>query len=285
MSALTRTSAISTIRDTIARTAPEIRRGMAHRRQELEGINPSGQTMIAADAHADELLARRLTALDAVGSYASEEREDVVEGPGEFHCTLDPLDGSSNVESGNPAGTIVGVYDEPLPARGRDLVAAGYVLYGSVTTMVFAADGEVTEYAIDADGGLLTLSANVDLPAEPTVYGFGGGDDSWPTAFRELAEEIRHSLKLRYSGALVADVNQVLSYGGVFAYPALTSRPEGKLRHQFEANPIAYVLETAGGASTVGDESILDVDPGGLHDRVPLHVGNDDLVERVETAI
>lgn len=285
MSALTETSAVSTIRDTIARTAPEIRKGMASRRHEIEGVNPSGETAIEADAHADELLARRLTGLDAVSAYASEERDDVIEGPGKYHCTVDPLDGSSNVESGNPAGTIVGIYDEPLPARGRDLVAAGYVLYGSVTTMVFAVDGEVTEYAIADDGSIETLETDVGLPTDPVVYGFGGGDDSWPAAFRELAEEIRYDLKLRYSGALVADVNQVLSYGGIFAYPALESRPAGKLRHQFEANPIAYILECAGGSSTDGNESLLDVEPDGLHARVPVHVGNDDLIERVEAAL
>ena len=285
MSALTRPSAVSTIRDTIAKAAPEIREGMASRRQELDGVNPSGETVLAADAHADELLARRLTGLDAVAAYASEEREDIIEGPGRYHCTVDPLDGSSNVESGNPAGTIVGIYDEPLPARGRDLVAAGYVLYGSVTTMVFAADGEVAEYAIAADGSMTTLDANVTLPDDPTVYGFGGGDDSWPADFRDLADDVRRELKLRYSGALVADVNQVLSYGGIFAYPALQSRPAGKLRHQFEANPMAYIVESAGGASTDGDESLLDVEANGLHTRVPVHVGNDGLIDRVEATL
>lgn len=285
MNALSQSNAVETIRDTIARAAPEIRDGMASRRHEIEGVNPSGETAIEADAHADELLARRLTSLDAVASYASEEREEVIEGPGRYHCTVDPLDGSSNVESGNPAGTIVGIYDEPLPARGRDLVAAGYVLYGSVTTMVFAVDGEVTEYAIANDGSKTTLSPGLSVPEEPVVYGIGGGDDSWPDGFQRFAEEVRHELKLRYSGALVADVNQVLSYGGLFAYPALESRPEGKLRHQFEANPIAYVVESAGGASTDGAESLLDVEPDGLHDRVPVHVGNDALVERVEDAV
>jgi len=284
MNAVSTTNPIDRIRETIARTAPEIRDGMEQRRQSIERVNPSGENVIAADAHADEVLARRLTALEAVGSFASEERETVVEGSGRYHVTVDPLDGSSNIASGNPAGTIVGIYDEPLPASGRSLVAAGYVLFGSVTVLVFAHDGEVTEYAIDRDGETRTLTENCTIPDEPVVYGFGGGD-SWSDEFAAFADSMRHELKLRYSGAMVADVNQVLSYGGLFAYPALQSRPSGKLRHQFEAAPMAYVIETAGGASSDGTQSLLDVEVDGLHDRVPVHVGNEALIERLEAAI
>jgi fructose-1,6-bisphosphatase I len=133
-------------------------------------------------------------------------------------------------------GTIVGVYDAPLPARGRDLIAAGYVLYGPITTMAFAHAGSVTEYLIE-NGSATPLREPVTLPDDPTVYGFGGRVPDWPTKFAAYAEEIESELKLRYGGAMIGDVNQVLTYGGVFAYPALESAPSGKLRLQFEGKP------------------------------------------------
>jgi fructose-1,6-bisphosphatase I len=103
-----------------------------------------------------------------------------------------------------------------------------------------------------------------------------------PEAFTTYAREIERELKLRYGGAMIADVNQVLTYGGVFAYPELESSPEGKLRLQFEANPMAYVMQAAGGASTDGTRSLLDVEPTSLHQRTPMYVGNTELIKRRE---
>jgi len=125
----------------------------------------------------------------------------------------------------------------------------------------------------------------VTLPDDPLVYGFGGRVPDWPDEFTAYAREIESELKLRYGGAMVGDVNQVLTYGGIFAYPALVDAPEGKLRLSFEANPIAYIVEAAGGAATDGEIDILDVEPEGVHDRVPLYVGNEALIERLKTAL
>ena len=300
--------------ETVARAAPEIRGGLAGRRRKEDAENPSGELQLAADVWADELLEERLTALDSVGAYASEEREGVVDAGDGYSVTLDPLDGSSNLKSNNSMGTILGIYDGDLPASGRDLVGAAYVLYGPITTMVAAVDGEVTEYVVegDADGRnesddatsaelraatadasgagdgdveIRAVKEDLTLPGDPVVYGFGGRVPDWTPAFTDYAREIESELKLRYGGAMIGDVNQVLTYGGVFAYPALESRPEGKLRLQFEGNPMAYIVESAGGASSDGERSLLDVDATDLHGRVPVHLGNEGLIERLEAAL
>ncbi|MFB6166606.1 MAG: class 1 fructose-bisphosphatase [Haloarculaceae archaeon] len=272
--------------DAVAATAPEVRAGLTGRREYGTAENPSGEQMLAADLHADELLEERLLAVDAVASYASEEREDVSEAAdgGALHVACDPLDGSSNLKSNNVMGTIVAVYDEPLPAPGSALVAAAYVLYGPITTMMAAVDGDVTEYVIDQDGRR-AVDEDVTLPEEPVVYGFGGRVPDWPGEFKSYAREIEDELKLRYGGAMIGDVSQVIEYGGIFAYPALESAPNGKLRLQFEGNPIGYIVESAGGRSSDGSQSLLAVEPDELHQRVPVYVGNAELIDRLEAAL
>lgn len=275
---------VEEILDVVAATAPEIRQSLPGRRVEQGTENPSGETQLAADAYADDLLLDRLRAIDGVGTYASEEREEAVDVGGGLSVALDPLDGSSNLRSNNTMGTIVGVYDAELPAPGIDLIAAAYVLYGPITTMVTAVDGTATEYVIE-DGQRRAVEEDVALPSEPTVYGFGGRVPDWPADFREYAREIEQELKLRYGGAMIGDVNQVLTYGGIFAYPALESRQSGKLRLLFEGAPIGYVIEAAGGRSSDGDRSLLQIEPDGLHDRVPVHLGTPELVDRLEDSI
>jgi fructose-1,6-bisphosphatase I len=289
-------STVDAVFDAVAATAPEIRAALPGRRVESGTENESGESVLAGDLYADELLGDAITAVDGVGSFVSEERESAVDAGGAvgsgggdaLAVAIDPLDGSSNLRSNNAMGTVVGVYDAPLPASGRDLVAAGYVLYGPITTMVVADEAGVREEVVTADGDGVDRSvveADLTLPATPTVYGFGGRVPDWPADFRAYARAIEDDLKLRYGGAMVGDVNQVLTYGGVFAYPALRSASEGKLRLQFEANPIAYIVERAGGASSDGTGSILDVEPEAVHQRTPVYVGNEALIERLEAAV
>jgi fructose-1,6-bisphosphatase I len=284
--------AVDRVVETVAAAAPAIRDGLAGRRRKADEENPSGETQLAADVWADGYLEERLTAIEGVGEFASEERESVRDCGSGLSVAIDPLDGSSNVESNNSMGTIVGVYDEPLPASGRDLVAAAYVLFGPITTMMVARDGEVTEYVIEGDEDSepgddvrRTVGERLSLPGDPVVYGFGGRVPDWTDGFTEYAREIESELKLRYGGAMIGDVNQVMTYGGVFAYPGLESRPEGKLRLQFEGNPMAYIVESAGGRSSDGAGSLLDVEPTDLHQRVPVHLGNEDLVDRLEATL
>ncbi|MFC5134521.1 MULTISPECIES: class 1 fructose-bisphosphatase [Haloferacaceae] len=301
---------VEAVFDAIAATAPTIRDALPGRRVESGTENPSGETVLAGDVYADELLAEALGAVEGVGSFVSEERPEAVDvggavGEGAYAVAIDPLDGSSNLRSNNTMGTVVGVYDAPLPASGRNLVAAGYVLYGPITTMIVADERGVREEVVERDGGGEASDASdppegdgddpgvtrsvvdddLTLPDDPTVYGFGGRVPDWPVPFRKYAREVEDELKLRYGGSMVGDVNQVVTYGGIFAYPALVDAPAGKLRLSFEANPIAFIVESMGGASSDGSESILDVEPDGLHDRVPLHVGNEELVDRLESAL
>lgn len=275
---------VADVIDVVARTAPEIRSGLTGRRRKADEQNPSGETQMAADVWADELLEKRLSDIDGIGQFASEERAEVIDaGEGDFSVAVDPLDGSSNLKSNNSMGTVLGVYDAELPAKGTEQIAAAYVLYGPITTMVVAHEGEATEYVIEDDGEIRTVTDDLTLPEDPVVYGFGGRVPDWTDRFADYAGEIEDELKLRYGGAMIGDVNQVLTYGGIFGYPELQSRPEGKLRLQFEANPMAYILDAAGGASSNGTESILEADAEELHERTPLYLGNQDLIERLES--
>jgi len=278
------TEAIDRIFETVAATTPEIRSSIVGRRGTVAGENPSGETRLAADARADELLCAAVSELEGVGAVASEERAEPIDCGDGLSVTLDPLDGSSNLASNNIMGTIVGVFDDDLPAGGDAIVAAASLVYGPITTMTTATETSITTYEL-VEGERRVADEDRTLPADPTVYGFGGGDGDWVPEFAEFAEEIRHELKLRYGGALVGDVNQVLHYGGIFAYPALESRPEGKLRLQYEGIPMGYIIERAGGASSDGDRSLLDRTPDELHERTPLYLGNEELIERLETAL
>ena len=277
--------AVQSVFDAVAATAPEIRGALPTRRTAASGTNPSGETQLAADVYADRQFEARLSGIDAVGTYASEEREEPIDiGGGSLSVAIDPLDGSSNLRSNNSMGTIVGIYDGSLPAPGRDLVGACYVLYGPITTMVAATDGTVREELLD-DGERSLLSDDLRLPEEPTVYGFGGRVPEWDEAFRSYVREIESELKLRYGGAMVGDVNQVVTYGGIFSYPSVESAPNGKLRALFEAAPMGYVVEAAGGASSNGDRSLLEIGPESLHERTPVHLGNRSLIDRLEAAL
>ncbi|MFB6126276.1 MAG: class 1 fructose-bisphosphatase [Halolamina sp.] len=274
----------------VAAVAPEVRASLSRHRGYVAETNESGDDVTEADVYADERLAEVVGAVGGVGEYVSEEQSAVVDvgpdpaDPDAVAVAVDPLDGSSNLQSNNPTGTIVGVYDAPLPAGGADLVASAYVLFGPTTRMVAAREGRVQEYHVDDEGATLATD-DLALPAEPTVYGFGGGRDAWPDAFRAYADSVAEELKLRYGGAFVADVTQVLTYGGVFAYPALTDAPRGKLRALFEALPVAQIVEAAGGRSSDGERSLLALDPDDIHERTPVYVGNAAYVDRLEDAL
>jgi len=284
VSATNADATVAQVIDTIAETTPDVRTAIFTERGHSESVNPTGDAQLAADLRADELFEERLLAIDGVASYASEEREDVTTSTGRLHVAMDPLDGSSNLEPNSGMGSIFSVYSEQPPTSGQNLVAAGFVVYGPVTSMVVAREGRVREYLLE-DGDRRLVDNDVTVPEDPTVFGFGGGVDSWTDEFEPVAESIREELKLRYGGAMVADINQVLTYGGVFAYPALQSRPEGKLRLQFEGHPMAYIVESAGGSSSNGDESLLGTEPDELHERTPLYLGNDSLIDRIESSV
>src|SRR5438046_8638402 len=165
------------------------------------------------------------------------------------------------------------------------MFAAAYFSYRPATTLVSATARSVHEF-VQGGGGRpeesFLIEEGMRLPVKRKLYGSGGHRDRWiPEAQAYVGDLERELMNLRYGGSFVGDFNQILHYGGFFAYPAEVDRPAGKYRLHFESNPIAFIAEAAGGAGTTGKERILDVPPKGIEQTVPTYVGNQDLVERV----
>jgi fructose-1,6-bisphosphatase I len=254
------------------------------------GINPYGEKQLQIDVWSNDLFTKKLLKSGLVKRLASEEMEEVAEAKvGEYSIVLDPLDGSSNLRSNNLLGTIVGVYREkPLPAKGRDLHAAMYFLYGPYHQLVLALQDGVHSFAALGKGsqGARFVSDGLirQLPKPPTVYGIGGLREKWTPSVRGFVESLeKRKLSLRYGGSFVGDYNQVLTKGGFFAYPELTDAAEGKYRLQFESNPVGFITEKAGGRASTGTENILDVEPSSIIQRVPTYLGDQDLVREFES--
>ena len=274
---------VDAILRTVVEASSDIRDGLATRREKTSSENPSGDSQIAADRWIDDLLFERLGKLDAVGQLASEEQDSIQDVGDGYSVAIDPLDGSSNLRSNNVIGTILGVYDAPLPARGRDLVASAFVLYGPYTTMTVARDGDVETWTLDK--GKKSAAKSITMPESGEICGCSGLKSEWQPPVRDYVDELREQYKLRYSGAMVADVQQLLTHGGFLAYPALDSQPNGVLRLQFESNPIAYLVEAAGGASSNGSRSILDCEPTSFHQSIPTYFGAPGLIDELETKL
>jgi len=268
----------------VTEAAPHISSGLKRRREYVGEENPSGERQMEADVWANELLQELLTSIEGVGEFASEENKGIIDCGEGLSVTIDPLDGSSNIPTNNLVGTIVGIYDEDLPCKGENLVAAFYIVYGPLTTLMLARDGEVNEYVVEEISGdqveLHLASEDIEIP-EAKVYGFGG-NKHWTEDFREFEEKISKDYKLRYGGAFVGDINQTLHHGGLFGYPMREDAPNGKYRLLFECNPVAYIVEMAGGASTNSEKSILEVKASDIHQRAPFFAGTQDMVSRIE---
>lgn len=249
------------------------------------GVNVYGEKQMEIDVWSNELFTKRLLKTGLVRRVASEEMEDVAQSKsGEYSVVLDPLDGSSNLKSNNLLGTIVGVYhDKPLPAKGRDLIASMYFLYGPFLQLVIALrDGVRLSAAAGKGIGAKRFVSDGQIhkmPRPPMVYGVGGLRDKWTPRVRQFVEGLeKRKLSLRYGGSFVGDYNQVLSKGGFFAYPELTDAPQGKYRLQFESNPVGFITEKAGGRASTGAGNILDIEPTSLVQRVPTYLGDPELV-------
>jgi fructose-1,6-bisphosphatase I len=276
---------LDTIVRTVKETADYMNTHLASHAGSRGETNPSGEVQTSADVWADDLFFDALAPLDGVGSYASEEREEVLNCGEGYTVAVDPLDGSANLASNNSVGTIVGVYDAELPATGRDLVAAMMVLHGPYTTMTVAReDRDVVQDYLLQDGHS-ERRGTFTLPQPPSVVGIAGKPTDRSDRLNELVRDLERDLKLRYGGATVADLAQVLEYGGIFGYPVSAAYPEGKLRVHYESAPLAYLIENAAGASSDGSQSLLDVEPDRLHARTPTFLGDPALVSRVEDTL
>lgn len=278
---------VDSIIEAVAEAAPHITSGMMHRREYVGEENPSDEKMMEADVWANEFLKEKLTSIEGVGQYASEEEHEITECGEGLSVAVDPLDGSSNIPTNNLVGTIVGVYDTELPCSGENLLAAFYVLYGPLTTFTVARDGNVNEYVLEESKSdeveLYRASEGIEISGKKT-YGFGGNKD-WFEDFRQLEDRMSKEYKLRYGGSLVGDFNQMLHHGGVFGYPAKQGYDQGKYRLLFEGSPMAFIAETAGGSSSNGEGSILEVEAEELHQRVPFFAGDPDMIDRIEEEV
>lgn len=273
-------------------------------------INVQGEEQMKLDVFANETIIRMNSYTGRLAVMASEEKEELISIPGGYNTgkyvlIFDPLDGSSNIDVNATMGTIFGIYQrlstdgpgtlEDCLQKGRDLAAAGYVIYGSSTMMVYTTGQGVHGFTLDTSLGEFLLShPNILLPKKSKYYSVNQAYDKYRSEgvkryTRWLQgmdpENERKPLSGRYIGALVADFHRNLLKGGVFYYPADTKHPEGKLRLIYEANPLAFIAEQAGGYASDGHGNVLDVKPDRLHQRTPFFIGNRDLVEKAEAFI
>ncbi len=252
-------------------------------------VNPSGDSQKAIDVYSNEVFCDALISTGLVREVASEEMEDAVHGKGDLSIAMDPLDGSSNVETNNPLGSIFGVYSDPLPCSGRHLAGALYITYGNSITVTLSFGKGVHRFvAVKEGAGMSFQLVGLDLkvPDEPKVYGIGGTRTEWIPPVRGFVDSLEgRGMRVRYCGTFVGDYNQVLARGGVFAYPELVGRPRGKLRVLYETAPVSYINEQAGGYATDGRRNILDIEPASLADTSPAYIGSGPLLRELERLV
>lgn len=256
--------------------------------------NVQGEIVQFLDTYASDTFVEVLSDSGHVAALSCEEIDHTVivgDGPDQrFIVQMDPLDGSSNIDVAVSIGSIFGIWkrgegepvtDASLLKPGNEQVAAVYVVYGSSTVMVLAIEDGVQGFTMDADNRDFWLThPDIRIPAKNSTYSINEGNYSkLAPATQEAVAKLREEYSLRYVGSLVADFHRNLLKGGIFLYPADEKNTQGKLRLMYEANPLAYVAEQAGGAASTGDTRILDVQPEKLHQRIPLIIGNKDIVE------
>jgi fructose-1,6-bisphosphatase I len=248
--------------------------------------NIYGEDQLALDRGADEILKNQLQFSGSVREYASEEQETVVtigQGHEKYFITADPLDGSSLVDANLSIGTIIGIHQEAVLGQGRkSMVAALYITYGPLITMVYATAKGAHEFVLNREGEYVLSQENITLNDRGSIYSPGGLRRDCTPEHRKFLEALEAAgYKLRYSGGFVPDINQLLiKRGGIFTYPALKNEPQGKLRLLFELQPMAFIIEQAGGMATNGREDILSLTVTDLDQRSPIYIGSHVEVER-----
>jgi fructose-1,6-bisphosphatase I len=269
--------------------------------------NVQGEEVQKLDVLANQILIRCVEAGGHVCVMASEENEDIIPIPavfpkGKYVLMFDPLDGSSNIDVGMSIGTIFSIHrrvtKEGGPGtavdclqRGTEQVAAGYILYGSSTVLVYTTGHGVHGFTLDPLVGEFFLShENIRVPARGSTYSVNEGNTiKWDPRVQRWASWIKSKeapggkpYGQRYIGTLVADFHRTLLKGGIFAYPADDKSPNGKLRLLYECAPMAFIAEAAGGAASTGTGRVLEVEPEALHARVPFFAGSRDDVADLE---
>lgn len=258
--------------------------------------NVQDENVRALDVISNETVIKVFETVPMVCGIASEEMEDVHLLPGgetgKYVITVDPLDGSGNVDVAGQMGTIFGIYRRKSPEGrptmadflqpGRDLIAAGYVLYGPCTMLVYSAGGSVNGFTLDRSIGTFFLThPDLRIPEGEGNYSVNEANESkWDDKTRSMVRAFRMQettcgkRSARYAGALVGDFHRTMLKGGIYMYPGEAKKPEGKLRLLYENAPLAFLCEKAGGAATDGRRRILDIVPNKLHERTPLFLGS-----------
>ncbi|SJN57674.1 Fructose-1,6-bisphosphatase class 1 [Vibrio ruber DSM 16370] len=270
--------------------------------------NIQGEDQQKLDVYANEKFKAALEARDQVCGVASEEEDEAIifnkelNKNAKYVVLMDPLDGSTNIDVNVSVGTIFSIYHRVSPIGttptaedflqpGHKQVAAGYVIYGSSTMLVYTTGNGVNGFTYDPSLGTFCLShENMMIPEDGRIYSINEGNYiRFPTGVKkyikycqENVPEDNRPYTSRYIGSLVADFHRNLLKGGIYLYPSTLSHPQGKLRLLYECNPMAFLMEQAGGIATDGINRILDLDPQELHQRVPFFVGSKNMVTKLQ---
>lgn len=260
--------------------------------------NSSGDVQKTLDVLANDIFVNSLSFCNQVKIMGSEECEEpyILHTKGKYAVSFDPLDGSSVISSNGPTGSIFGVSRAldidgsanpcaSLLKAGRDLVAAGYALYGPSTMLILATSRGVNSFTLDPTiGEFILTESNIKIPSKYPIYSINEGNSlhfDAPTA-KYIQQCKEQSFRARYIGSMVGDVHRTLVCGGIFGYPGDKKSPKGKLRLLYEVAPMSFIIEKAGGKATTGTGSPLDVVPTSLHERCPIWLGSTEMVNEIE---
>jgi fructose-1,6-bisphosphatase I len=257
--------------------------------------NVQGETVEKLDRIANDTIVEVLRRSGCVAAMASEEEHDIIEVPpsmaGDYVVLFDPLDGSSNIDVNVSIGTIFAIFRRTRPdevvksdflRKGREMIAAGYIIYGSSTAFVYSAGKTVDIFILDpASGEFFLTRENLRMPEKMTLISTNESNEPyWPAGIEAYMQHVKarndaekRRVSSRHIGSLVADFHRNLIKGGMFLYPANKDTGKGKLRVLYECNPLAFIAEVAGGAASNGTIPILDMVPENLHDRTSLFIG------------
>lgn len=270
--------------------------------------NVQGEEQKKLDIFANEAFINTLTNRDIVCGIVSEENEEMISISGndnrnrnKYVVVMDPLDGSSNIDVNITVGTIFGIYrrvspvgtpvtEEDFLQPGNLQVAAGFIAYGTSTMMVYTTGNGVNGFTLNPAIGTYYLShPDIQVPETGSIYSVNeGGYVHFPQGVKNYIkfcqrEEEDRPYTSRYVGSMVADVWRTILLGGIYFYPPSTGKPDGKLRLLYECNPLAFMLEQAGGVATNGYQRILDIKPTDIHQRMPFFGGSKEMVEKAMT--